>query len=157
MKRPEPTVSKLPELVILGGPLPTFQFFAISATIFHANMKTGNIWLRVHGQLWLPMECTVKYTPRFEVILKLLNLSIPSFRMIYCLIKPLIIYSCFWALFVGFKYWHWLSIKCSSMVIKRSGPFVQATIGIQHCSASNYRVLSVGSTVQCMAVQVSSI
>ena len=28
----------------------------------------------------LPRECIVKYTPRLEVILKELNLSIPSFR-----------------------------------------------------------------------------
>ena len=28
-------------------------------------------------------ECTVKYTPRLEVILNELNLSIPYFRMIY--------------------------------------------------------------------------
>ena len=30
------------------------------------------------------MECTVKYTPFLKVILKELNLSIPSFKMIYC-------------------------------------------------------------------------
>ena len=34
---PEPTVSKLPELVILGVPLP--------------NTQTGNIWPRVHELL----------------------------------------------------------------------------------------------------------
>ena len=32
----------------------------------------------------LPRECTVKYTPCQEVILKELNLNIPSFIMIYC-------------------------------------------------------------------------
>ena len=35
----------------------------------------------------LPRECTVKYTPRLEVILKELYLSIPSFRMIYCTVQ----------------------------------------------------------------------
>ena len=57
---PEPTVSKLPELVIFGGPLSTSQFSAISATIFHANMITVNIWLRVHGQLWVGDEHYLK-------------------------------------------------------------------------------------------------
>ena len=52
LKRPEHTVSKLSEMVIFNSPLPTFQSSAISATIFHENMITGNIWLRVHGQLW---------------------------------------------------------------------------------------------------------
>ena len=36
----------------------------------------------------LPRECTVKYTPGLEEILKKLNLSIPSFRMIYCTVLP---------------------------------------------------------------------
>ena len=49
---PEPTLSELPELVIFGGSLNTSQFSAISATIFQANMITGDIWPRVHGQLW---------------------------------------------------------------------------------------------------------
>ena len=48
---PEPTVSKLPELVIFDGPLPKSQFSAVSATILHANVITGNIWPKVHGQL----------------------------------------------------------------------------------------------------------
>ena len=38
---PEPTVSKIPELVIFGGPLPIFEFYAISATIFYANKIIG--------------------------------------------------------------------------------------------------------------------
>ena len=50
---PEPTVSKHPKLVIFGGPLTKSRFSAVSAAIFHANMITGNIWPRVHGQLWL--------------------------------------------------------------------------------------------------------
>ena len=50
---PDPTISKLSELVIFGGPLPTSKFFALSTTIFHADMITGNIWPRVHGHLWL--------------------------------------------------------------------------------------------------------
>ena len=46
---PEPTVSKLPELVIFGSPLSKSQY---SATIFHANVLTDNILPKVHGQLW---------------------------------------------------------------------------------------------------------
>ena len=48
---PEPIASKLPELVIFGGTLPAWQFSAVSAAIFHANMITGNILPSVHGQL----------------------------------------------------------------------------------------------------------
>ena len=51
---PEPTLSKLPELVVFGGPLPKFKFFAVSAAIIHGNVITVNIWPRVHGQLWYP-------------------------------------------------------------------------------------------------------
>ena len=51
IKMPEPTVSKLPELVIFDGPLPKSQFSAVSATILHANVTTGNSWPKVHGQL----------------------------------------------------------------------------------------------------------
>ena len=51
IKMPEPTISKLPELVIFGGPLPKFQFPPVSAAIFYENVITGNIWPRVHGEL----------------------------------------------------------------------------------------------------------
>ena len=51
IKMPEITVSKLPELVIFGGPLSKSQFSAVSATIFLVNVITGNIWSKVHGQL----------------------------------------------------------------------------------------------------------
>ena len=46
---PVPTVSKLPELVIFGDPLPKSRFSAVSATVFYANRITGIIWPRVHG------------------------------------------------------------------------------------------------------------
>jgi hypothetical protein len=48
---PKPTISKLPELVIFGGPLPKSRFSAISATVFHANLITGNIRPRVDEPL----------------------------------------------------------------------------------------------------------
>ena len=48
---PESTVFKLPDLVIFGAPLHTFQISTVSAAIFHENIKTGNIWPRVFGQL----------------------------------------------------------------------------------------------------------
>ena len=48
----KPTISKLPEVVIFGGPLPKSRFSAISANAFHANLITGNIWPRVDEQLW---------------------------------------------------------------------------------------------------------
>ena len=68
----KPTISKLPELVIFGGPLPKYRFSAFSGTVFHANLKTGNIWPRVDellwclvrnvwflvGNMWLPFRCT---------------------------------------------------------------------------------------------------
>ena len=41
----KPIISKLPELVIFGGPLPKSQFSAISATVFQASLTTGNIWV----------------------------------------------------------------------------------------------------------------
>ena len=47
-----PTVSKLPELVIFGDPLPKSRFSVVSATVFYANRITGNIWLRVLGPQW---------------------------------------------------------------------------------------------------------
>ena len=43
----KPTVSKLPELVILYGPLPTSKFLPYCSPIFHANVITGNIWPKV--------------------------------------------------------------------------------------------------------------
>ena len=49
---PEPTVSKHPILVIFDGPLLKSQFSTVSAAIFHAYIIIGNIWPRVHGQLW---------------------------------------------------------------------------------------------------------
>ena len=49
----KPTISKLPELVIFGGPLPKSWFYVISATVFHANLITGNIWPRVDE----PLRC----------------------------------------------------------------------------------------------------
>ena len=63
---PDPTVSKLPELVILCGPLSTTHFSARSAAIFHANMITGHIWPRVHGQLCpsfphIPVEINTQF------------------------------------------------------------------------------------------------
>ena len=54
---PDPTVSKLPELVIFGGPLPKSQFSAIFAPVFHANLITGNIWPRVDEPLWHVYMC----------------------------------------------------------------------------------------------------
>ena len=47
----EPTISKLQELAIFGGPLPKTQFSKILAAIFHENVITGRTWLRVLGQL----------------------------------------------------------------------------------------------------------
>ena len=48
---PEHTVSKFPELVTFGGPLPKSKFSAVSTAIFHANVITGNIWPKIHAQL----------------------------------------------------------------------------------------------------------
>ena len=49
---PHPTASKLPDLVIFGGPRPTCKFAPFSATFLHANLITDNIWPRIHGHLW---------------------------------------------------------------------------------------------------------
>ena len=54
IKMPVPTVSKLPEMVIFGDPLPKSRFSAVSATVFYTNRVTGNIWPRVHGLQWYP-------------------------------------------------------------------------------------------------------
>ena len=48
----KPTINKLPELVIFGGPLPKSRFSAISATVFHANLINGNIWPRVELSIY---------------------------------------------------------------------------------------------------------
>ena len=39
----KPTFSKLPELVIFGGPLSKSRLSATSATVFHANLNNCNI------------------------------------------------------------------------------------------------------------------
>ena len=39
-------------MVIFGGHLPKSRLSAISATVFHANLITGNIWQRVDEPLW---------------------------------------------------------------------------------------------------------
>ena len=41
---------------------------------------------QVRTRVGIYRECTVKYTPCLEVISKELNLSIPSFIMIYCIV-----------------------------------------------------------------------
>ena len=48
---PVPNVSKLPELLIFGNPLPKSQFSAVSTTVFYANRITSNIWPTFHGPL----------------------------------------------------------------------------------------------------------
>ena len=55
-------------------------------TVYHFNSIKANNCLISIWQLFciLPRECTAKYTPCLEVLLKELYLSIPSFRMIYC-------------------------------------------------------------------------
>ena len=54
-------------------------------TVFHFNIhRANNSLIGIIDNLSvysLARECTVKYTPHLEVILKELNLSIPSFRM----------------------------------------------------------------------------
>ena len=66
---PAPTVSKLPELTIFGGPLPKSQFSTVSAAIFYANGIPGNIWPSVNGQVWLPMSAIspVTFSSLFEL------------------------------------------------------------------------------------------
>ena len=51
IKMPQFTFSKLPGLLIFGGPLAKSKLSALSAAIFPANVITGNIWPTVHGQL----------------------------------------------------------------------------------------------------------
>ena len=47
---PDPSISKLPELIIIGG-VPKSQFSVFSAAIFNSNLITGNILPRIHEKL----------------------------------------------------------------------------------------------------------
>ena len=56
-------------------------------TVYHFNShKANNFLITLSNYSAHPRECTVKFTPCLQVILKELNLCIPSFIMIYCCI-----------------------------------------------------------------------